>query len=145
VQGGFWRVVEFPAATWGTFVNVTAVTSPATEFALMLFDKEITARDLDRLVGNPLSDRHSRTTRTRPHSPAAGFIQAWGSFDQPAGYSKSNAADGYKSDGDTLTGRLEYDSSIEFAPENGSSLFLAEWCAASTVIHETFELAPTAF
>jgi hypothetical protein len=141
VQGGFWRIVEFPAASWGTWVRVTAVTSPATEFALMLFSKEITPRDLDTLVGNPLSSSH-------PYNPqataleAAGLIQAWGSADQPAGYSQTNAADGYKSDGAALTGRLEYDSGVDFAPANGASLFLAEWCAASTVIHETFELQP---
>lgn len=141
VQGGFWRIVEFPAASWGTWVHVTAVTSPATEFALMLFSQEITARDLDRLVGNPLSASHPYNAEATALK-AAGLIQAWGSADQPAGYSKTNAADGYKSDGDTLTGRLEYDSNVEFAPANGASLFLAEWCAASTVIHETFELQP---
>lgn len=149
VQGGFWRVVQFPAASWGTIARVVAQTSPATEFALMLFSRHITPRDLLRLVGNPLSI-------SRPYNPQAtaladaGFIQAWGSAPQPAGYSKTGAADGFKDPGngeppDPLTGRLEYDSSTEFASDNGATLYLAEWCTLSTNIWVRLYLAPVEF
>jgi hypothetical protein len=82
----------------------------------MLFSKEITARDLDRLVGNPLSASHPynpkrRRCNSRRAHPGVGQPRT-----SPPATPRPNAADGYKSDGDTLTGRLEYDSVVEFAP-----------------------------
>jgi hypothetical protein len=141
VQGGFWRVVRFPAGSYGTFVELIAKTSPHAEFVLGLFVKPVTANFLAAKVGNPLhpaADRPFDPNRADLH--AAGFIQGWGSGVQPGGY--HDGYTGAKSAGDALTGKIEEAQNTDWAAFNPPWLYLAEYSSTTTDLTVTFRNAP---
>lgn len=141
IQGGFWRVVEFPAGAYGTFVELIATTSPAAEFVLGLFEQPVTANFLAAQVGNPLDPINTRPFDTNRKVLAdAGLRQAWGSGAQPGGY--SDEFTGAKTDGDTLTGKIEDNASTDWASSSPPRLWLAEYSTSSTDITVTFKIAP---
>ena len=143
MQGRFWRIVEFPAGPYGTFVELIATTSPHSEFVLGLFEKPVTANFLAAKVGNPLDPLNTRPFDVnRVDLQAAGLRQAWGSGAQPGGYSQ--AFTGAKSAGDPLTGRIEDNASTDWVSSSPPRLYLAEYAGDSTDLTVTFRIAPSA-
>lgn len=141
VQGGFWRVVRFPAGSYGTFVELLVTTSPAAEIVGGLFVKPVTANFMEAKVGNPLDPSNNRPfDPNRADLKAAGFIQGWGSGVQPGGY--SDAFTGAKTAGDPLTGKIEDNATTDWAAFNPPWLYWVEYCASTVDVTVTFLNAP---
>ena len=111
-----WTVYPMPAGDFGEVAHVImrTISSPA-EFAMMVFQKKVTAEWLTIRVANPLNaaDEWWANEGVRADFKDRGIKYAAGSEDNPCGYFP-----GRKSEGHDLTGRWEDDASFAYGGDS---------------------------
>ena len=119
LYGGLWSVVRIPVSQVGRIAKIEIQTeAPASEFALLLFGEEVKPAHMVANIGNPLS-QSKPWMDAEDFLDAYGFIEGWGTSDDPGGYSP-----GRKSDGDPLTGWMKQ-SGVDYVSEKPPWV----WCA----------------
>ena len=131
--GGYWTVMRIPAGERGTVAMTHVYTSgPHSAFAIAVFGKAVTDRQLRALLGNPLvnkkvKNKDGTTTEYNPWDyyakqlDAAGYIYAAGGPDLPAGYWPTNDT----SKAANLSGWLKDNSSWYFESQHSPWLWVA--------------------
>lgn len=117
VNGGYWSVRRIWLGQIATISDMVVATDDPRKFAICVFNKKVTARQLNAWVGNPL------TATTDPWADEnlddRGLVYAAGWKQQPNGYSRGTFSDPNGETGATLTGKYIDDMSWQFASESG--------------------------
>lgn len=127
-----WNVIRFVGAERGQIQAIKATTSgPAQKFALALFGKPITAAQVAGLVADPLAEEPDaygwwNVPAIQSDLDDYWFIEAWGEFEQAAGYWP-----GRESDDHAVTGKMVDALSWTFVSGDAPFLWLAVWMPAS--------------
>lgn len=133
-----WTVFPVVAKQAGTIEKLRMQLSPAREFAVAIFGREISPRRLRRVTNAPLTaagrkrwtNENINTALDRDHV----LLYVAGVDDDPCGYSP-----GHKSEDEPLTGKLIDDASFPFVTflndsDRGSVLWVAVWVGASATL-----------
>lgn len=145
LTGGEWTKTELVVGDYGTLARFRTVVQSITtgggevvitghEHAVCLFgkspaDKQMTEARLNDLVPAPLAengDRPWRRKATRDILKAHGFMEAWGTHEEPAGYGGD-----LKTDAAPLTG-VEEVTDIPFEGAEGYRVDVFVWVATDT-------------
>jgi len=117
VNGGYWSVRRIWVGQIATVNDLVMYTDDPRKSAICVFNKKVTARQLNAWVGNPL------TATTDPWTDEdlddRGLVYAAGWKQQPNGYSRGTFSDPNGETGATLTGKYIDDASWQFASESG--------------------------
>lgn len=128
-----WNVIRFVGAQYGTVEAIEAYTSgPATKYALALFGSRISAAKVTDLVPKPLSKDASdygwwSQPSIQSELTSYGFIEAWGEYDQAAGYWPGAEDRSGKKTTHPVTGVMKDSLSWTFASTEPPWLYLAVW------------------
>jgi Putative peptidoglycan binding domain len=126
-----WNVIRFIGAERGTIAAVKAkTTSPASRFAFAVFGKSINPAGVAALVADPLSEEPDgygwwNIPAIQDDLDDAWFVEAWGEFEQAAGYSP-----GKESSDHDVTGKLTDGLGWVFGSDDPPFLWAAVYVAA---------------
>lgn len=140
--GGVWVVKKIVGAQRGQVAALKAKAAPATEFALALFGEEVDTAAVAAIVADPLADEpDGYGWWNHPDSvdalEALSFVEAWGDFDNPAGYWPGAKTNDPVS---TLTGKVRDSLSWEFVSADPPFLWLAVWCVDAATFSATMRV-----
>lgn len=138
LYGGLWTVIRVPVSELGRVAKIDVKTSgPAAKFCIGLFGAPITAAHLIRYVGaNPLATSSPFETHREILEDRFGWIEAWGSQGQAAGYFPGSEGSS------PLSGRLVDTGGFEYVSAKAPWIWVAEWSASSTFIEGRILPAP---
>lgn len=143
IFSNLWDVRRIPMGAFGT-VNRTEfkTTSSPRAFSLAVFGKPITAADLLAIVGNPLTATEEPWGKFGDELDAAGFLNSWGWKEQPAGYSPGQYSNPNGKEMSPVTGRLEVDSSWDYASDQSPWIWVATIASDSCYVEGRFYGSP---
>lgn len=149
-NAGSWTVFVIAGGQYGSLQRVIVNTSPHTRYCLALFGMSPGTAWLNSNCANPLVDQGDNGYRfwDRP-SRQEGlhdrlFIEAWGEFNQRAGYSPGYEThpESGKPTGHSVTGRLDVLSSTDYGLASEPRLYVAVWAEVATTIKGVVRLLP---
>jgi len=129
---GVWTVGTVIAAQYGRLDAARVTVSPAQPFCLAVFGGTPVAADIDAIVPDPLAEPSDgyRSWWTHPDNEDAlaeiGFVEAWGQYGAPAGYSPGD--EGRSGAAGSVTGRMNDSMGWSFASLDPPYLRVAVWC-----------------
>lgn len=132
IEAGVWQVHRLPVGEFGQIVQSIFITNPATRFTVGIFDRPITAVEM-QANGSPLDNADGFWDD--PYWEYKGLIIAWGDADNMAGYYPSTQpADPDTNDLDTsylygteLTGWMIDRASWNYWTTHRPWIWVAEW------------------
>ena len=134
LEAGLWSVVRMPAATAGTIVEMDATTSsPATRFALGIFNQPVTPAALAAFMPNPLADAgggESEWTANEAQLTNMGLVIGWGQIDDACGFSPLQESD----TGAVLNGSFSDQGAWQFQSLIPPWLWVACWAEEQCTI-----------
>lgn len=134
-----WSVIHIPVSLVGSIALLDVRTEgPVAPFVLAMFGAPITAANLLDLVGNPLTSDNGWTKHADELANKWGWIETYGTPDDPAGYYPGNKS----ADGSSLTGRLYDTNSLQFTSTKGGWVWVAMFSSVSTHISGTVRPGP---
>ena len=139
--GGEWVITRFTAGQVGRILGISARTSDPTEFAVALFAKAVTAAEVAGVVADPLVDVPDYGSpfldpANDADLNALGFLEVWGSADEPCGYSPGSLARS-----SPLSGRLVDAASWDFVSFDPPYLWAAWWCVDAATARARLRIA----
>lgn len=129
---GVWTVGTVIAAQYGRLDAARVTVSPPQPFCLAVFGGTPVAADIDAIVPAPLTEPSDgyRSWWTHPDNEDAladiGFVEAWGQYGAPAGYSPGD--EGRSGAAGSVTGRMNDSMGWSFASLDPPYLRVAVWC-----------------
>lgn len=127
IQANLWNVLTIPFGAFGQIVTTDFQALAATEFAVAVFDRPITANEI-AVYGSP-EDADFWKDFPEQH----GLLIGWGGEGEMGGYWP-----GRGSDGDGLTGRMVDKASWYYRSNTPPWLWVAVWSANTTYISGRF-------
>jgi peptidoglycan hydrolase-like protein with peptidoglycan-binding domain len=125
LAAGLWSVVRIPAASAGTVVQAILTTeSPATKFAVAVFNQPVTPANIKPIVPNPLA-----VTDWATGLAGKGLVVAWGQQGQGEGYYP-----GSEDAGGTVTGQMNDSGSWQFQSLVPPWLWVAIFSPVQTIV-----------
>lgn len=137
--GSAWTVQRFVASQFGQIGSLRVDTSPDAAYCFAVFGGSVSASWLNSLVSAPLGSVTGNYSSWWQHPDkltalgTAGFIEAWGSFGEPAGY-YPGAFSAAGTPASTITGALEDAGSWSFASLEPPWLWCAIWPSTSGTV-----------
>jgi hypothetical protein len=131
--GSAWTVTKFPAAQYGSIGALRVDTAPDSAYCFAVFGGSVSASFLNGLVSAPLGSVTGDYPSWWQHPDkltalgTAGFVEAWGSLGEAAGYYPGAESIGAGTAAGSVTGRLEDAGSWSFASYEPPWLWAAIW------------------
>jgi hypothetical protein len=144
--GSAWTVQKFVGAQYGSIQSLVAEVDSAVPFCLAVFGGSVAGTALDALIADPLAavgtaDGSYPSWWTHPDNAAQlsswGFVEAWGEFEEAAGYYPGAQSVGAGLAGGSATGVLEDAGSWGFASLDPPFLWLAIYPQTSGTVTTT--------
>jgi hypothetical protein len=138
--GSAWTVAKFPAAQYGSIGALRVDTAPDSAFCFAVFGGSVSPTFLNSITTDPLGSvstsypSHWQTPGVLTALGTAGFIEAWGSFGEAAGYYPGAESIGAGTAAGSVTGRLEDAGSWSFASYEPPWLWCAIWPRTSGTV-----------
>lgn len=135
--GSAWTVQRFIGAMNGQIGSLLVNTAPDTSYCFAVFGGSVSSEFLDTLVPTPLGTvagdypSHWQHPDNLDALGTAGFIEAWGSFGEAAGFYPGAESLGTTVSAGSVTGRFEDAGSWSFASYEPPWLWAAIWPRAS--------------
>lgn len=141
VPSAGWVVRRFIVGQLGTMVRTEMSTSPARRFSAGLFDRPITAAQLEALIPTPLELKGDPAYNPWDDVPeSTGLVIAWGGPNEAAGfYPKPQWTEDTEN---PLTGQLIDDASWYYESTQSPWMWLAVWADGSTTLSGRLYQAP---
>jgi hypothetical protein len=139
IRGGLWSVIRIPVSQVGRIAKADIRTeSPAAKFCIAFLSGPTTSAHLQHLVGDPLAgaDAWNKTEAQATALDNLGLLEAFGRFDDPAGYWPGHMGT------HALTGRLLEKGGWDYGSDHGVWVWVAEWSPVSTFVEGRLYPAP---
>jgi hypothetical protein len=141
--GSAWTVERIVGAQYGSIQSLRVTTDPDAAFCFAVFGGSVSSAALGSVIANPLAEVGTANGSypswwQHPDNldwlSANGFIEAWGSFGEAAGYYPGAESIGTAQSAGTVTGVLEDAGSWTFASLEPPFLWVACWPRTSGTV-----------
>ena len=138
--GSAWSVQRFVAAQYGQIAALRVDTSPDAAYCFAVFGGSVSSATLGSIIAAPLGSVADNYPSPWQHPDVLedladiGFIEAWGSIGEAAGYYPGAESLGTATEAGSVTGRLEDAGSWSFSSLEPPWLWAAIWPRTSGTV-----------